>query len=1197
MARNSLYNARTSSLLGEQIMNRELCRVALAKGLRSNFLYLLKSVTFAILLTSLVTAQEYRGRIQGIVSDTSGATAAGATVTLLNVATGVSAVRQTNNAGNYVFDLLNPGSYVLSVELSGFKKFVQEKIVVEARGDITINAKLDPGSVQESITVDATPVAVQFNSTSVGLTIDTKLANELPRFDRNPFKLSLLSPNAVNTRTEMNSYHSWAANSVDLGGSTSLKNDLLVDGSPIGIGHKATYSPPQDAVQEANILQSAVDAESGHSAGGAISMTVKSGTNEWHGNAWFLGRNPSLNAVSDRTVNTTVAERNNMYGGMISHPILKNRLFNFGAFEVWNQSNPINYFRTVPTALERQGDFSQSYNINGQVRKIYDPYSTRPDPDNPGQYIRTPFPDNKIPATSIDPVAKRLLDQLWMPNNAGDNITGLNNFKTVLKNKVDYWNFSDKVDYIINDKWRVSGRYSRLHTITGSNDPTPNNSFLYSTQNPSARHATSVVGDAVWSVGPTTVVNIHGDYHSLVDDYSSPRDMLGPEGLASIWPDNNWYAPFQRNDDLPSYYPVFTIGSSSFGGTGTYWYQHPKGYSFSAKLSQTQGSHYWKAGGDWRYAGGVSLVSGQTTFNSTQALTADTFNSPNTRVLGNEFASFLLGALDQNSYGVMKPVKKPRANYFGLFFQDDWKVTSRLTLNLGIRWEYETPWHDPDYQMSRGLNLYQPIAEMEANPPQVPGSVAPYLQQPWQFLGAWQFTDKEHPYAWNRQWNNFMPRAGLAFRIDNNTAVRFGYARYATPTEYIFIDPNVDPNTFLRGSGFEALNFLEPPYPGFDATQPAQGLLEGVPQASLSNPFPANKNPLIPPRGKDFGPYLGLGGSNLLWFYQNQKRPTNDRLSLSIQRQVPGQIIVDVTAFVNFGHDYPYTRNLNMVDPRLNYQYKTALQANVANPFYQYLDSSVFPGPSRNRPTVSIGSLLSPYPQYGGLYQLGTPGFRERYQSVQIQARRAFANGFNFMTGYAYIRERTDNYFNDIDNYENHGSFIESANPRHRVTIAGTLQLPFGRGRKYMSEANRIVDGVLGGWQLLGASYYNSGQFLRFSGMNATSDPVVDNPTPQNWFDTSGFSPLTPFTPRINPYQYSGLTGPSTLQIDATLSKQFLITERWKAELKMAAYNATNRLNRADPSTDVNSSTFGQTLRQRDGYFGRRLELGLKILF
>jgi len=1146
----------------------------------------------AFLVLSLAAfAQDYRGKITGIVRDASEAVITGATVRLQNKNTGVSATRTTNDSGAYIFDYVDPGPYQLTVEFAGFKRFVQNNIPVEARASLSVDAVLSPGSTQESITVTDSPVQVNVSNANVELTIDTKLANELPRFDRNPFKLALLQANAVNTRTEMNPYNSWAANSVELGGGTTLKNDLLVDGSPIGIGHKATYTPPQDAVQEMNVQQNSVDAESGHSAGGGISITMKSGTNDWHGNLWFLGRNPALNAKTDRTISppSRSLARNNMYGFSLGNPIKKNKLFNFATYEVWKQQNPINYFRTLPTDLERSGNFSQSLaNVAGNpVRAIHDPYSTQV---NNGVVSRMPFPGNVIPGNRLDPTAQKFMGLLWKPNANPDNITNLNNFKSILSNRTEYWNFSDRVDYNVNDQWRVSGRYSRLHTTTTSNDPTENNSPLYIVQNPSARHATSIVGDAVWTVTPTTIVNIHGDYHSLVDDFDSPRDYFPSDKLSEYWPSSNWYKTFVRTDDLPSYIPGLTIGGSGFGMGGTYWYQHPSGYSYSAKISQARGKHYWKAGGEFRHSGGASLVTGNTLFSFPAALTANTFNSPDTARSGHEYASFLLGAIDQNSRAIVKPVKQPRSNFFGFFLQDDWKVSRSVTINLGLRYEFDTPWFDPEYRMSRFLDLNAVNPDLRANPPAVPAAVQQYLQQPWKLNGQWVFTDKDNKYSWNRQWNNFMPRFGLAWKVNDKTSVRFGYSRFSTPNEYVFINAPF--------TGFEALNYLEPAYMGYDATQAVQSLIAGVPQATLSDPYPASRNPLIAPLGRGFGAALGLGGSPVLWFNQNMRRPVNDRLSLSIQTQLPGKFIADVTGFLNYGKDLLYSRNMNMQDPQLGYTHRTALQASVANPFYQYLTPAQFPGPTRNQQNVQIGSLLNPMPQYGSIFQVGNNGFRNRYQSLQIQVRRPFVNGFNLLMGYAYIRERNDGFFNDPEFYIDAPRLIESANPRHRLNGAGTYQLPFGKGRRFMSDANRIVDGVLGGWQLMGALYANSGAYLSFGGMTTNgTNPRLENPTPDRWFDTSLFAVQAAFTPRTNPITYSGLTGPVTLQLDTSLTKDFAVTERVRAGLTMNAYNATNRLNRADPDMGVTSSNFGRAIRQRGNYFGRQVELGLKITF
>ncbi|MBI4873163.1 MAG: TonB-dependent receptor [Acidobacteria bacterium] len=1138
------------------------------------------------LLAPLVQAQEYRGRIQGIVTDASQAVVAGAAITLLNVNTGVRATRQTNETGLYLFDYVDPGSYTISVELAGFSRFVQENIQVQSRGDVTVNAVLRPGAVQESVTVTESPVAVQFNSTNVNLTIDTKLANELPRFDRNPFKLSLLNPAAVNTRTEVLPYHSWAANSVELGGGTTLKNDLQVDGSPIGLGHKATYTPNPDAVQEVIVSQNSVDAESGHSAGGVISMTLKSGTNAWHGSAFYLGRNPALNALTDRTTGTKSASRNNMWGGTLGNPVVKNKIFNFFTVEQWKPRDPLNYLRTLPTALERGGDFSQSRNIDGGIRTIYDPFSTVFDAAA-NKATRTPFPGNRIPQERFDPLSARLIKDIWDPNATPDNITGLNNFRAAPLRLTSYYNYSNRGDWNINEKWKVYGRVSRLHTMVDTMDPTPNKSQLYVPGDASARHAFAVSGDAVWTLNARTVMNFHGDYHSLVDDYATPKYDIGKDGLAKLWPSNPWYEPYMTG--RAEYFPRILVGGTAFGRPGTFWNQHPNGEDFNVKVSQQRGAHYLKAGFDTRRNGGFTLVTGVTSFSFAAALTADTFLAPNTRVVGNEWATFLLGAMDSGSSAISKPIKKPRSSFYGTFIQDDYKLSRRITLNLGLRYEYESAWSDPEYRMSRYNDITQPVPEMQATPPRIPAEAASLMNQPYKFNGAWIFTDSSHPGMWDPPKAVFMPRVGAAIRLNDRSSLRVGWARFTIPTEYNFTTENPFP-------GFEAINFLEAPYPGYDVTQTASPLLEGKPQVRLSNPWPSNLNPLLPPKGKAYGRNLGLGGDNLIWMHQNFKRGVNDRFNISVSHQLPNQIVAEFTYFANFGHALPYIQYLNLADPQLTYTHKGAVDQQVANPFYNYLTPDKFPGPLRNQRTVSVGSLLKPYPQYAGLYDAFSPGKLERYHSFQTKVQRGFRGGYNFLFGYVYQYQKQYEWYDDIARFQRNFQYIDLPDPRHRVSAAGTYEFPFGKGRKFLSNAHPLVDAVLGGWQTVGAWYFNSGSLLRFGSMLASGDPTVSNPTPKRWFDTSLFQRLPAYTPRTNPWQYPGLRGPVYWEVQQSISKYFRLTEQVKAQFTLAAYNATNRLNRANPDTGVTSSTFGQTLRQ-GATTGRQVEFGLKFLF
>jgi len=515
-----------------------------------------------LVFSGLASAQASRAQVRGLVTDSSGGAVPDATVTLGNVNTGVNTIRKTSSTGLYIFDLVNPGNYTVSVKAAGFPEFLQPAFQVQSGGDVTINAVLNVGELQQTVTVNETAGAIEFNSANNDLTIDTKMANDTPRLDRNPFKLTLIEPQAVNTRGEVQPYNSWSANSVDLGGGTNLKNELALDGIPLGIGQKVAYVPNTDAVQESIVSINGVDAENGHSAGGTIDVTTKSGTNEWHGSAFYLGRYPWLSAKSDRTQNVLASTRQNMYGGTFGNPIIKNKLFNFFSLEEWRVNTPGTFNHTVPTTAEKGGDFSHSLNADGSLRTIYDPFSTMV---NGSAVTRAPFSGNIIPGSRFDPSAAALMNEYWEPNNPGTNLTGENNFQAALPNRFSYYNLMDRVDYAISEKWRLSGHYARYNTDNTSSNPTPNNSALY-VPTGSVRGGNQVAADAVYTLSPSTVIDVNGDWHNFQDSLAA-SELEG--GYAKIWPNNNWYAPYQTaSNNIPTYLPQLVIGGDPLAACG-----------------------------------------------------------------------------------------------------------------------------------------------------------------------------------------------------------------------------------------------------------------------------------------------------------------------------------------------------------------------------------------------------------------------------------------------------------------------------------------------------------------------------------------------------------------------------------------------------------------------------------------------------
>ena len=372
--------------------------------------------------------------------------------------------------------------------------------------------------------------------------------------------------------------------------------------------------------------------------------------------------------------------------------------------------------------------------------------------------------------------------------------------------------------------------------------------------------------------------------------------MTNKGGLSTIWTNNPWFKPYDQ-PTIPEYFPQLNIGSSPSLGRNKGLFQHPGGYSFSGKVSREIGSHFLKMGGEFRHSGGISVVGGGKVFAFNANLTADTFLNPNTRLVGDEFATLLLGALNNDTAISIKPNRGMETELYAGYIQDDFKLSRRITLNLGLRYEFDTPWHDPDHNSSVGLDLTQPNQVMQQNPPNLPAQVTALRTAAPIYNGAWMYTSSSHPGIWETQRNVFMPRLGIAVKIDDRTALRAGWARYVSPSELNFILP---PYTALGN-----VSFLEAPYMGFDATQSPLPLVQGVPQATFSNPFPS-PSPLIAPPGKSYGQYYGLGEANIAWANQNFKRLVNDRVNLTISRQLPNQIVVDGTLFFNFGRDVAY---------------------------------------------------------------------------------------------------------------------------------------------------------------------------------------------------------------------------------------------------------------------------------------------------
>lgn len=1158
-----------------------------------------------LLLAGTASAQDYRARVQGSVIDESNAALPGVTVTLTNDATGVAVTRVTNAEGRYLFDFVDPGTYTITAELEGFKRAEQKNVRAQQRGDVTADLILSIGAHEETVTVEAATPLVQFNTSSSNLTIEQELVDQVPLTGRNPYNLASLDPTTFNapgtTEDENRPYHHAYANDYDAGGGTNRANDVLLDGVPLGASYKTSYTPSMDAVEEVTVSKNSVDAENGHSLGGIISLNMKSGTNAFRGSGYYFMRDPDWNALADPTIKVTPDQNTRslrgtdlkIYGTTFGGPIKKNRIFTFTSYEQWDDKRPTTIARTVPTEAERNGDFSQSV-LNGRVRTIYNPFTSVVDPVTK-RVVRTPFGGNQIPSSMFDPTALRMLQDIPLPNLPGN----VDNWQGTVPEKVDYWNFSQRVDVNITDNWKVFARYGQFKANVYQENPTDSGFFPMTGSN---RYGMSAAADSVWVMSNKTTLNVRGSSYNMTDEFYNPTLLLGQDGLQNYWSDP-WYSSLYNSGYV--YYPALDVvptgtgTANRLGRQGREWFQRPDAWTLSARMNRYEGRHNMKWGAEMRsyYGKAARFEPINLVFNST--LTANSSDSPDTVRTGNQWASFLIGALDGNTTARLVPLQNPDLTGYAAYFQDDFNFNDRLTINLGLRWEYEPGPTDPENRLSQRIDLSDPIPEMQATPPNMNAQALALMASKgygYTFNGAWIFTSSDSPHAWDSTPWNFMPRVGINYRLGDDSVARFGYARYLMPT------------TNVRDTLGDFVN----QYAGYAQVTNTLGLANGVPRQVLSDPYPDAVNPVIEPYGQSYGRYTNLGSTVSLDQYELRPQ-INDRFSLSYQKEIWGGTIGEVNYFFNYGTRVPYEAglnatsalNFNMMDPTFRYEYKTLLNTQVSNPFYQYLTPDKFPGALRNAKTVTLGSLLVPFPQYGPIYQTNTDGKKRLTHTLEFRVQRPFVKGISFLAAYAYNNERMQMWFDDLAQYKvfttggkEGWEWRPTGTPTHRVTSAVTWQLPIGRDRALLSDIPTAVDWIFGGWQYTATGRYYSGRLLLFANSYVVDgNPKLDNPTNGQWFDTSMFHIADTYTPRSNPWYYDGLVGPSVFITDMTLTKMFNVTSKYRAEFRFEMYNAFNNIVWDNPDLLLSSANFGKVTRKREAYNGREIQLGLRLVF
>jgi hypothetical protein len=1156
----------------------------------------------------IANAQDFRGGVVGKVTDESGGVLPGVTVTVTSRDTNVSNNAVTNESGAYTLLYLTPGAYRVSAELQGFKKVQRDNVEVRVGDRLEIDFKMEVGGVSEVVNVAAETPLLETRTGSAGQVIDEKRISLMPLSDGNPFVLARLAPGVA--------YHGDLKFSrpFDNGGTSDFtadggpgRNEFTLDGSPnMANGRRVAFVPPAGAVQEFKVETATFDAQQGHTAGATVNVTLKSGTNKIKGDAYYHYRDEALGGNDfflDRAGLPKAGMDYKRYGFNAGGPVFlgklydgRNKTFFFTGWEWLYDTFPEPGPFTVPTEAQRNGDFSA---LLSQGIVIYDPLTAVRRAD--GRTERQPFQNNIIPSGRISPIAREYLKYWPTPNQAGTS-TGLNNYFSTNPRGDDFYSMNYRVDHVLSDKQRFFVRYSRNNRVEHRGNWTGEVNGILPTGNFLFRINDAVNVDHVWSMSSTSLLNVRASWSRFQEPsirqhqgIFDPASLGFPTAASQYFGSNKYFPRFEFDDNT-----ISELGDSFAGGTNA------SIYSFQPTWTLIRGSHSFRSGGDFRAYREESFPSlhsaGRYNFErgSSSLFTKQLDNSP-AAATGQDLAAFLLG-LPSGGFIDRSTNRFNQVLYGGVFVQDDWKVNNKLTLNLGLRWEYEGA---PTERDNRNVRGWDPEAELAITA----AAQAAYARNPipelaasaFRVRGGLQFASDSNRGTYNPDMNNFQPRVGFAYQMNEKSVLRGGWALYAVPALFDI--------SGIHQPGFsQATNLV----PSNDV-----GLTI---RSTLSNPFPDG---VLEPPGNSNGvnTFLGreIGRFNDDLNYRNGQ---SMRWSLSMQRELPGQWVVEGAYVASRSYDLNTDVNLNPV-PRQFLSTSNVrdtavinlLTANVTNPF-----AGLIPGEGLNNATTQRQNLLRPFPQFQNVLVRRYDG-SSSFDSAQFRLERRFSGGYTVLTSYTWsnFKEKVSK-LNDTDtDYEER--YQETHLP-HRLVVNGIWELPFGHGRRFGGGTNQVTNAIIGNWSVsaiwnwqsgrpgftMGNVYYNGDiTQLKTSYGSDPSKPVFD--TSNFYFHDAAVQTNGVDDPvkqradqrirlannvRTSPSRWNGLRGPRYTNWDMSFVKGFELG-RVRAQLHLELYNAFDDVFYNNPNVDPTSANFGLVSSQNN--LPRNFQIGTKIVF
>ncbi|MBI1354219.1 MAG: hypothetical protein GC160_07725 [Acidobacteria bacterium] len=1126
-----------------------------------------RHVALLLFATAGAFAQQGGGTISGTVLDPQGASIPGAEIEVKNVDTNATFKTSTNESGFYTAPGLAVGSYEISAQSSGFKRALRSGVTLLVNQNAQVNLTLEIGQVAEVVEVRADAALVDTSSASLGAVIERKRVSDLPINGRSALALTMLNPGVVSNAGPTNSGfgdRGIQLSSISINGSPNSMNQQMLDGNNNTLSYvgEVGIPPAVDAVEEFKVQSGPMSAEFGFTAGGTVNLVTRSGTNEIHGTAYEFLRN---NAFDARNAFATrkLPLRYNQYGVSLGGPIIKNRTFAFFNWEEYRLRKSTPSINSVPIAPFRSGDFGELKTSAGAFVPVYDPTTTRPNP-NGGGVIRDPFANNIVPQSRFDPVSPQIVDFWPLPNRAPNNPnTYTQNYQYSSLSSTNWTQWNGKIDHTISSKNSIFFRYTQAEHSPSSNslftDPT-----VGSNRSDDQTNRNAVVSDT-HTFSPTLINNLRVGVSRQLFNFTAVnygQDWPSKLGLPSIVP----------QDQMPN----INFGFGAIGG-GAAGARSSLNWDIQDMVTKVAGNHTIKIGANYRdlYGGNRqgAALSGNYSFGGL------TTNPQSPGGTGSTMAQFLLG--DVSSAYIDRILGNSwQGHTISFFVQDDWKVSQRLTLNLGWRYDFQSK---PVERYDGHIN-FDPTCTL---PSGIQGCTvyAGYEGQPRSFR--------------NEDHNDFAPRFGFAYDLTGRgkTVLRGGYG--------IFY-PSIFWRNFLGD-----VNLFSSTRTTYSAptNQKAFQFAEGFPFAPSESP------------GRTAGPDGRLGQS-VNMTESKGTTPMTQQWSLGVQHQI-GDWMFDVTYAGNKGNNFiSGGYNLNQLDPALRLQLGQSLNDLVPNPL-----AGQVPG-GLGAATIQREQTLKAFPGYNSVNVSNPLMGNYISHQVQINVKKRLTQGLLLNVAFTGGKKISDSLANPVNfgpvEQVNENSFqnglynrqsqrgIDPTDVSRRLVISGVYQLPFGKGQRF-DGGNAVVNKIIGGWQLNTIGTMQSGLPITVRG---ASNFAADRPdstgvsaalpsgqrTAAQWFDTSQFVNPAPFTFGNVGRSLPDVRHPGVINWDLSMIKNTRVSERLTVQFRAEAFNFLNHTNYdlvndsfvAGPDGKNSSGSFGTITASRDA---RVIQFGLKLIF